>query len=289
MGHGVTAREAVGGTTGLKFGIKLWSTDASLLPDALALIENGEFQYVELTLVPGTDASPFAASGAQYVVHCASDRHGLNIGDPSRTTSNLELIAEAIRWADELGAVYIVVHPGWGSLSAAVELLDQLPDHRYLIENMPKVGIGGEEMVGHTPEQIAVLKGDRFGFCFDLNHALKAASALGTPTLDFLSGFVPLEPSLLHVADGRSANVLDEHLDIGEGDYDFDLLSGIILDSRARMLTLETGRRPATGLGDDVRNLAALRELMARHGPQGDVVRRSAGASIDSKDLGDGP
>lgn len=33
-------------------------------------------------------------------------------------------------------------------------LLRQVSDSRLLIENMPKVGLGGEAMIGHSPAQI---------------------------------------------------------------------------------------------------------------------------------------
>lgn len=226
----------------IQYGLKLWSTNVSLLPAAAKLISDSIFQYVELNPIPGTDIGPFLSYNIPYVIHITTERHGVNIADPAKELSNTKLITESIRWADELDATYCILHPGFGDLMEAVGFLKQFCDPRILIENMPKTGINGERMIGYTPQQIESLVDGKFGFCLDINHAIKAAISLNVPCWDYIMKFCDLNPSLFHIADGSLSTDRDEHLPIGAGEYDFRNLRKVAERQRSMMITLETPR-----------------------------------------------
>lgn len=226
----------------IQYGLKLWSTNDSLLPAAAQLISDSVFQYVELNPVPGTDIGPFLSYNIPYVIHITTERHGVNIADPTKELINMNLITESLRWADTLQARYCILHPGFGDLVHALEFLKQISDPRILIENMPKTGMDGERMVGHTPQQIESLMGGKFGFCLDINHAIKAAISLDVPCWDYVMEFCDLKPSLFHIADGSLSSERDEHLPIGAGEYNFSNLRKVTKRHHSMMVTLETPR-----------------------------------------------
>jgi deoxyribonuclease-4 len=124
---------------------------------------------------------------------------------------------------------------------------------------MPKVGLGGEDMVGFSPEQVKQLCGDRFRFCLDLNHAVKASSAMERPYESLIKEFMDLAPCVFHIADGFQEIHYDEHLAIGEGDYDMRTLLDSLSSIDTIRLTLET---PRTSLEDDMINLRKVQSLI---------------------------
>jgi len=72
-----------------------------------------------------------------------------------------------------------------------------------------------------------------------------------------------LGPKVLHISDGTLDKEVDEHLNIGEGGYDFRFIKDIIVKSSTRNMTLETPRYNKNSLADDIRNLRRLRELFS--------------------------
>jgi len=126
-------------------GLKLWSTNTDLLPEAALLVQNGPFEYIELMPVPGTSVEPFVQYDVPFVLHCATERFGVNIADTTITEYNLQVIDECLEWADVLSAEYVILHPGFGEIDDALQFLQKITDRRIILENMPKVGINGEK------------------------------------------------------------------------------------------------------------------------------------------------
>lgn len=213
----------------LNFGLKMWSSNAELIGEAEILIVNRIFQYVELTPIPGTNITPFLKRNIPYIIHIPTERQGLNIADRSNMAFNLSLINFAIDWADQLQAQYLILHPGFGKIENALGFLEEIHDRRILIENMPRVGLNNEKMIGYSKDQIILLqKNGKFGFCFDLNHAIKASISQNIDYRIFIDDFMGLVPQMFHVSDGRMDYEKDEHLHLGEGDYDLKYLREVI-------------------------------------------------------------
>ena len=243
--------------TKIKFGLKLWSNQKDLLKAAIDLIENKVFDYIELSVVPNTNIGSFTCD-LLYVIHAPHEKFGVNIGDPEKKGYNSNMINESIDWADKLNARNIILHSGYVSMNAAKRVLEEVDDKRILIENMPKVGLNDEKMIGYTPEQIKKLIDNKFGLCLDLNHAIKAAVSLGRPYKDLIEEFLKLKPKMFHISDGKLDNEKDEHLSIGEGDYDFEFLMNCIKENKLKYVTLETPRMKLNSLEEDLKNLEKL-------------------------------
>jgi len=248
----------------IKLGLKLWSTNCSLLDKASRLIKNNAFHYIELTPIPTAKIAPFLNCDVPYIIHIPTEKQGSNIAERVKKSFNMKIIDECIRWADKLDAKYLILHSGFGLIDDAVEFLSDINDKRILIENMPKVGLNGEKMIGYTPGQIAALTRNKFGFCLDFGHAIKAAVSLNRQYKELVEEFLELNPSMFHISDGKLNNEKDEHLNIGHGDYDFEFLMSCVKKSGGEYLTLETQRTRLNSFDEDIENLDMLM-LYARH------------------------
>ena len=248
----------------MKFGIKLWSINTDLIDQAVNLIDEKVFGYIELMVIPDSEIKPFLMD-VPYIIHIPHEKFGVNIGDPAANEYSLQMINESIAWADQLNAKYLILHAGHGSMQHATDLLREVSDSRLLIENMPKVGLGGEAMIGYSPAQIEELIEDiDIGLCLDLNHAVKAAVSLGVDYKEYVQDFSVFDPKMFHISDGTLDYEKDEHLNIGEGDYDFDYLLHYVLGSASGLVTVETPRRYHGSLGEDLRNVLVLKDILSK-------------------------
>ncbi|MDY6894119.1 MAG: hypothetical protein SVO01_01685 [Thermotogota bacterium] len=89
----------------------------------------------------------------------------------------------------------------------------------------------------------------------DLNHAAKAAVSLKTPYEEFINKFLKLRPRMFHISDGKLKNEKDEHLNIGEEDYDFGFLLKCIDNNPFGLVTLKTPRLDLKLFNDDIQNV----------------------------------
>lgn len=243
----------------MKFGLKLWSRNSDLIGEAIHLIDRKIFDYIELFVVPGTSIDPFKVD-VPFIIHIPHQEFGVNIGDGSKKKYNLQKIRESISWADKLDAEYLILHAGDGSMQDAKDLLREITDTRMLIENMPKVGLNGEKMIGFSNDQINELIGNSdMGLCLDFGHAVKASLSLGLEYKEYIRGFLRLKPKVFHMTDGRLSKKMDEHLNIGEGDYDFGYFLDCVRKNKSRLMTVETPRSNSRSLQEDVRNVELLK------------------------------
>ena len=63
---------------------------------------------------------------------------------------------------------------------------------------------------------------------------------------------------MFHIFDGVLNNEKDEHLAIGEGEYDFKFLASCIRKDNSKFVTLETPRSNLESLEEDLRNVERL-------------------------------
>jgi len=244
---------------GFKIGLKLWSTNGGLIKEAERLVKDGVFDYVELMVIPNTDILPFQNVKLPYIIHIPHESFGLNIADPKNKELNLKIMNQSIEWADKLSAKYLILHPGSsGKMDAVKNFLEKISDKRILIENMPKVGINDEKMIGFTPEQIKELMEEKFGFCLDFGHATKAALSLGVDYKKYIREFLILNPKVFHISDGMISPGKDEHLNIGQGEYDIGFLLDCVENNDSKLTTLETPRNNLNSLKEDLENIKKL-------------------------------
>lgn len=245
----------------IKFGVKLWSTNISILKTAVNLIEQEVFDYIELTTLPNTNIDSFAERKVPYIVHIPQEYQGVNIGD-RRAKDTLKIINFSLDCADRLGADYIILHAGAGARRYAKATFSKLKDSRILLENMPMVGLKNETCLGYDTENIRYLNPrSNFGICLDFSHAVKASISLKKSCKGIISDFLKLIPKVFHVSDGDLINEKDEHLNIGEGKYDLTYFKECIDENPFKLVTLETPRQNADSLKEDLKNLNTLKSL----------------------------
>lgn len=243
--------------TQIHYGLKLWSNNINLIDYAEYLVRKKTFQFIELTVIPGTDISPFLDRQIPYIIHLTPDSYGVNIADFKIRQFNHDIINYCSEWADQLNSQYIILHPGFGSLDCAINVLQEYDDPRMIIENMPKNDICGEILVGFSPDQIKRLCQGKFGLCLDLNHAIKAAMTLKKDYHQFIEKFLALKPVMFHISDGSLNIQFDEHLNFGDGEYPLQFLISCLKKQKDTYVTLETPRT-SNSLNDELKNLKVL-------------------------------
>lgn len=246
----------------IKFGLKLWSSDSSLIDEAASLIDRGIFDYIELIINPSYfDIIPFMEFDAPYIIHAPHENYGVDIGDKVKKDFTLRMIKQSLECADKLKADYVVLHAGTGSISHAKEVLHEVEDQRIIIENMPVIGIYGGKCLGYDAHSLLALKEDQnVGLCLDFGHAVKAAISLSRDFKNIVSEFLELEPKLFHLSDGDLRTEIDDHLNIGEGSYDLGYFKKCVEQNKFKFITLETPKSH-TSLEDYVKNLKTLKRL----------------------------
>ena len=66
---------------------------------------------------------------------------------------------------------------------------------------------------------------------------------------------------MFHIVDGKLNIEKDEHLNIGEGDYDFEFLMQCSKINNPSYVTLETPRLNQETLVEDIKNITALKKM----------------------------
>lgn len=263
-----------------KWGLKLWSPNTGEYRDeAIRLFQSGLIHYIELYVVPDTlDTLPlWRGTPIPFAIHAPHFAHGFNLAKSDKEGYNRQLF-DQVRWfADELGALFIVIHGGIdGTIEETARQINGLQDHRLRLENKPSKALpnkmGGEMgegwCRGSTPEEISyVMTATGCGHCLDIGHAVCAANYRGENPLAVIDSFLALEPATIHLSDNEWLGIWDEHRHFGEGDYP---IASLLKKLPAGIpLAIETIKSHPTSLHDfelDVRYLVAcLEDSGGRH------------------------
>jgi len=248
-----------------RLGLKLYSTNTDLIPDAIRLWEENICHYIELYTVPGTyetTVTLWQSCHIPFVIHAPHSVHGINFAIAGQWEKNRERFMDAQRFANRLNAEVIIVHAGHGgSMDEAIRQIGLLKDERICLENQPKMGLNNEHCIGWSPDEFhraadaGVLNA---GTVLDFGHAVCAAFSLGMDPMDLVREFLVFKPRVFHLSDGDTASEKDSHLNIGHGSFNIaDLLS--VLPENG-YLTLETPRNHGNGMNDFVHDVRCIRE-----------------------------
>jgi len=247
----------------IKLGLKLWSNNYNLVKKAKKLIEKNIFHYIELKVIPNTEISYFQETKVPYIIHVSSE---INIADKKKEKDNLEMTNICLEWKNKLNAEYLIFHPDFGLMESAIKFLDKVDKvdkNNILIENMTKVGLNNKKMIGYNSEQMKKIIGNRFGFCLDFNHAVKAALSLSKDYKSYIRNLLKLNPKVCHISDGTLKNEKDEHLSLLNGEYDLSFFADCIRKSNIDYVTMETPKINLNSLEEDVNNLNKFKSLLA--------------------------
>ncbi|OGL47549.1 MAG: hypothetical protein A2W05_03300 [Candidatus Schekmanbacteria bacterium RBG_16_38_10] len=249
----------------MKIGLKLYSTNVGLIPEALELKKRELLEYIELYVIPGsyeTTIDKWRSLDIPYVIHAPHSYHGINFAQADKWETNSKNIYEAQRFADSLCSDIIIVHGGNnGKFDETLRQLGLLKEKRIVLENKPKTGILGEQCVGWSPLEFwsAIDSGIIHGTVLDFGHASCAAASMRVDVRGVIQGFMEFNPKIYHLADGDVLSEKDMHLNLGKGN--FNLAEFIAVIPPDAYLTLETPRKPSSDLKDFVEDVHFLRRI----------------------------
>jgi deoxyribonuclease IV len=254
----------------LKLGLKLWSTNNNYLAPAIDLFSQKIFDYIELFVVPQSDAyiKTWCNLEIPFVLHAPHSYAGLNFSIPNQEQSNVVILECVNNYREQLNPKYVIFHPGMiGSIIETVRQINQAklkyPElmHCALIENKPYIGIKGERCLGFSYKDISfILQNTDLGFCFDFGHAISAAYSQQKPWQAYLEKLLTLGPEMYHISDGHVNSPLDEHLNIAKGDYDFQWIISKLLPPD--LVSLETKKSSMQDLDDFKKDCLLLKRIV---------------------------
>lgn len=252
-----------------RIGLKLYSTNTGLIPEALFL-RNKYFDFVELYIIPGSYDNTINAwkeFDVPYVIHAPHSFHEVNLARSECRRTNIDHMREVQRFADELRADVIIVHGGNnGNINETIEQLRMINDSRIVVENKPKIGILNEICIGWSPSEYMQFReaGVLHGFALDFTHAICAARATDNDDWKFIQSLLEFEPKIFHLSDGDSSSQKDMHLNLGKGSLNLEQFLSIIPVNG--LVTVETPRGVAGNLSEFVTDITYLRSLSSHNG-----------------------
>ena len=242
-----------------KIGLKLWSVNTSFyLNAARRLYEEGVFDYIELYVVPETleSLSKWRDFKVPYVIHNAHSMHGFNLAHRGMESRNREIYEQSKRFADALGAQFIIFHGGLGGgVEETARQLAGFREPRALIENKPFTVLPGKTphkfCRGATVGELEMIMGaSGCGFCLDFGHAVCAAASQGVESYLYLKRMMSLKPSMFHLSDVKDmGSPYDAHPHLGSGALDIPRLKKEFLFDGA-MISIETEKDSKENLDD---------------------------------------
>ena len=112
-------------------------------------------------------------------------------------------------------------------------------------------------MIGYSSKQIEELIED--GAMSGFRACGEGGVSFGLDYKEYVQGFMWLEPRVFHLSDRTWGEEKDEHLNIGEGGYDFKYLPQCIDTNPFKVVTVETPRFNQMSLNEDIQNVNKLR------------------------------
>jgi sugar phosphate isomerase/epimerase len=235
------------------------SVQPSRLEMIRKLIGDGVVDFIEVYVTKDRVPIPVLKDACDsWVVHGPHAGHGVRFHDLTKEGSNA--FKESIELASALNAKYVITHIGGAqpdkniekAYTRAIENVLTIKDFAnqhgvgLLMENLIYnetyvVEIGLEKTPDKNfcalPQDVArVLKDVKCGFIMDFAHAIITSKNVGMDPKKILQELSDLKPVMFHVCDGHYGMEVDEHLNLGRGNYDLPFFFNIIGD---RDVTLE--------------------------------------------------
>jgi endonuclease IV len=236
----------------IELGLKVGSIDTQYTQEILEYYDQRVFQYIELFVPVGSYKETIKYWKQFHIpfgIHAPHTMAGLNLANPSEHEENKVKIEETIKFADSLNANYIIFHSGTnGKAEEAVHQLSPYVDDRFLIENKPIKGFGGDYICVGTDyaELKSMIDTLHCGFCLDFGHAICAANTLRRNPIEFIAQLKGLDPKVYHLTDGDYKSEIDSHYHYGKGTFPLKELLAFVPDGG--MITNEAKRENMTTL-----------------------------------------
>ncbi|MDR1361746.1 MAG: sugar phosphate isomerase/epimerase [Holosporaceae bacterium] len=239
-----------------RFGLKLWSTNTDYyFEEARRLYAKGVFFYVELYVIPNSldTIEKWKTLNIPVNLHCPHFLHGFNLAERKKEEFNREIYDQVKQFADELNSEYIVFHGGIdGSIEETARQLKAFREPRALIENKPlkpRPEIGDGMCRGAIVEEIQYILAEvGCGFCLDIGHAICSANSQKLDMWKYIEEFNKLAPIVYHLTDNFDDQEHDQHLHIGDGNFDVKRILSFI--KKYSKITVETKKNNEQNLSD---------------------------------------
>lgn len=251
----------------IKYGIKLWSTNKDWFDEAASYYYEKKIDFVEISIIPDGFLLENLSAFKNIVntIHSPHYEHNFNILQLSEK-NRIMFKDKAIGAADYLNSKYIIMHAGVGNGKEAFKKnIEKIYDKRIIVENKPKIVLNGIECFGHSFEQLEYINKEcGFNLCLDFNHAIVSAFSQKINYKLFLDKIIKaFKPSYFHICDGFSAEETEEHLNLGEGDFDLKFIKNkleALSDEKEIFLVFETPKINGN-LQNDLKNIEYFKRL----------------------------
>jgi len=247
----------------INVGIKISTKNFNLLPEIY--LNDDIINFIEIRLDPeftSKDIRVIKNFELPYAIHFPNSNNGIDFGDLTNNKENVELIERVNQYKKELidlKPICFIIHPESGDIELSIENIQKLKIEPLALENMPKLGIHGEKMLGYDTNSLNLYFKSipKLKFCFDINHAIKAAISMKRDYLLFVKEFLEFKkPILFHISGGNLNIETDEHLALDEGQYKISKIKKILLKYKHNVnLTFETPRNYEKKINDDLKNM----------------------------------
>ena len=247
-----------------QLGLKLGSINTQYTKEILEYYEKGIFKYIELFIPIGSYDNTieyWKQFNIPFGIHAPHTLAGLNLASAEDRISNKAKIEETIRFADTLNANYIIFHSGTnGKIDEVIHQLFNYSDKRFIIENKPIKGFGGDYIcVGTDYDELkTITESLKCGFCLDFGHAICAANTLKKNPIEFIKELKKLNPLVYHLTDGDYLSEIDSHYHYGAGSFPLKELLSFVPDGG--MITNEAKRNDMSTLQEFYQDSIALNE-----------------------------
>ncbi len=249
----------------IQLGVKIWSTNVTLIAEADKLFAQGRLDYVELFCVPRSfeeTASRWSDAHVPFVIHAPHSMAGLNFSIRDMEKKNAVLAEESFRMADALHADVVIFHPGiGGTIEETLRQASRFRDPRLVMENKPYEAIDGQKCIGARPSELAeLLRCLDAGFCLDFGHAIEAANAIREEPMAFIGQFLQLKPIMFHLTDGDYGGKVDRHDRYGKGNFPLGTLLSFVPDGSR--VTDEAERNNYVTLDEFVQDQSLVEQML---------------------------
>ena len=250
----------------IKFGIKIATKNFDFLPE---IYNNHELiDFVEIILLPDFtfgDIKVIKNLKLPYVIHIPNSNYGIDFGNINSNHENLEYINKINEYKDELTPICYIIHPESGDIELSIKNIKKLKIKPIALENMPVKGLYDEELLGYNINSIKQFFKEiqNLEFCFDINHAIKAAISMKRDYIMFIKEFLTFKkPILFHISGGNLNIEIDEHLALDKSQYNLFEIKKILLNYGNDVnLTFETPRNYENRIDDDLLNMKLFKNI----------------------------
>lgn len=212
-----------------------------IFPDRIPVIsEYSKFaDFIEILASDKLKISSLKKFKIPFTVHAPHSWWNVNPADKSLEKHNLKEVKRSQKTADAVKSDIIILHPGAisnkdCSLENSLNFFKKLDDPRIIAENLSL-----RNDICRTPEDIRIFKENNINFCFDFGHAIAIANQNKKNYKRYIRQFIKLKPVYFHISDGHINMTKDQHMNLGDGDYDLKFFKQFI----NKRVVLETDHR----------------------------------------------